>query len=175
MILGNGFYAHLTPWMISEADSDAHKKAEWNRRRGHQGGNNLRNNDRIDYDILGSRCEKAGHVFLPMLTWHKFDENYQFDRADLGEFVDVKGVPFDSYSLNIQINQLNPMYAYLAISGEHHPYYWVRGWRWGWELKDRNNIVEWIKGRPTWTWPRDEPLRSIMELQTIARGLEEAT
>jgi len=129
--MGKGLYAKLDTYMIGQADKVAKDRHEYAKE--HRDVYDYGIVD-WDYEVLGARCERAACVFFPGEEWHKFTTGSVSKLPDLGEFIDVKGVPFDRYELLVPCPKLNPDFAYVFISAEYHPYYWLAGWEWGSEM-----------------------------------------
>jgi hypothetical protein len=89
--------------------------------------------------ILGTRTECAGKTFFWQTRWHieLLSAAQARDRPDLGHprrDIDVKGVPFHNRQLISPAAAIKPAWAYLLVSAQEHPRYWLRGWCMGEEL-----------------------------------------
>lgn len=80
-----------------------------------------------------SRCELAGKLWLNPITWNTIDEK-GIGKADLGDFIDVKGVEKAHHRLLVQLDAKDD-FAYLLVDSVVHPDYEMVGWLWGREAK----------------------------------------
>lgn len=162
--MGRGFYAKLDQFKLTEADTTAHDRHEYNYQQGRDPGRNQTPEENLVEHVLGARCERAGWVFFPTLTWHRFKTGAVDDTPDLGDFIDVKGVRFDHHELLVPQAKIKRDWAYLLISAEQHPYYWLAGWMWGSSLIERAPLKH---SRPAYAMPA-HALFSLTALQRIA-------
>lgn len=166
MVMGRGCYAKLDRWKEREADKAAAARTAYGRAHRRSW---IAEEIREAEDILGCRCERAGKVFFPWLEWHSYREGPVDDLADLGDLIDVKGVRLDRHELLVKVSRIKEGWAYLLVSAENAPFYWIAGWRWGWELKELGVMKH---SRPrcyAWPWELGD-LRPVRELQAITRG-----
>jgi hypothetical protein len=134
-MMGRGIYVKLSPAMIAEADEAARMRQDNAVEELRTPGNNLRAGDGdLALNVLGCRCERAAKVAFEPIEWHKFKRGRLDDLADLGDFIDVKGVDKDERRLLVPRGRLHVDWAYLLVSAENFPYYWIAGWMWGSEL-----------------------------------------
>lgn len=88
--------------------------------------------------IMGVRAECAGKTYLWMTTWHiEVLQQITGDICDLEHprvLIDVKGVPRHGHQLISPPKTIKRSWAYLLVSAQEHPRYWIRGWTWGHEL-----------------------------------------
>lgn len=167
-MMGRGLYAKLSDVMIKEADYWAVKRQENAIEENRTPGNNLRIplDEQYATHELGCRTERAGKVCFSYLIWHAFKKGSLIGLPDLGDFIDVKGIPEDRLNLVVQVGGLRLDWAYLLISAENHPYYWLAGWMWGKEILDRAEIR--FPGRPAY-FIRKDLLHKPYLLQQIAK------
>jgi hypothetical protein len=110
-------------------------------------GNNGQHNpvQALENDILGARCEAAGYTYCSPIHWNL----YQSGEADLGDFIDVKGVREHQHRLIVQWDG-KPHWAYLLISAQEHPRYHVIGWCWGREAMQEKYWSDPAGNRPAY-------------------------
>lgn len=77
-----------------------------------------------------ARCELAARLWLNPITWNE----YQVGGADLGDFIDVKGVEEAHHKLLVPLDAKDD-FAYLLVDSWRHPVYAIVGWVWGYEGK----------------------------------------
>lgn len=125
----------------------------------------------MSIDIGGARCERAGRAYLdPGVWWNDYTEGPTKGVPDLeinGIKIDIKGMPLDKYRLVVQ-HESPEEWAYVAISWEHHPVYWLKGWAWGYEVKLPQYWSDPAKnGCPAFFYSGQ--LRNMTELYDLAR------
>jgi hypothetical protein len=134
-MMGRGLYGKLSDPMIREADWVAAKRTEDGKTRPTQ-----RPNAAV-IDILGARCERAAKICFEPIVWNKLPPAAAIgDVPDLGDFIDVKGVRLDEHCLVVKIGGVKMSWAYLLVSAENHPHYWLAGWLWGHEVATDDNL-----------------------------------
>lgn len=107
-----------------------------------------------------ARCELAAKLWLNPITWNE----YQVGGADLGDFIDVKGVELAHHRLLVPLDAKDD-FAYLLVDSWLSPRYAIVGWVWGHEGK--THPLESLEGedRPCHvvrrSWP---PMRDPVEL-----------
>jgi hypothetical protein len=159
-MMGRGLYAKLSDAMIAEADEVGHKRQANAVSIGATPGYGLVATDEeaLALHIWGARCERAGKVVFPTLTWNAYRDKFDFKGlADLGNLIEVKGMEKDDHRLLVPLGSVNPVRAYLLISRENHPYYWIAGWLWGSEVllgPVERSFGKFIK-RPAYRIPAD--------------------
>jgi hypothetical protein len=164
-MMGRGWYAKLDQYKLAQADRIARARHQYARLVGRQ--DHLpKEADKLAEDLLGARCERAGWVFFPWLEWHSEIVRDVSELPDLGNFIDVKGVRLDRHQLLVPVTSIKPHWAYLLVSAQNHPYYWIAGWKWGDELIAKAQVMF---ARPAYAWPSDK-LNPLRTLQEIARG-----
>jgi hypothetical protein len=88
--------------------------------------------------ILGTRTECAAKTYLWMTAWHiELLAQIITNICDLEHpriLIDVKGVPFHDRQLISPAAAIKRNWAYLLVSAQEHPRYWIRGWCYGHEL-----------------------------------------
>jgi hypothetical protein len=151
---------YIGPELIREADQLGNKRQDNAEVKDCVPGNNLQATleQQRTLHINGARCEAASWWHYSRqgdepLTWHKRFENWH-GLPDLDEFVDVKGVPYDSYRLIVPVHAFNKDFAYLLVSWQHHPTYWIKGWLWGLELLQDGAPQQLQPGRPCYVGVR---------------------
>jgi hypothetical protein len=108
----------------------------------------------LQFDILGTRTECVGYLYLKPIKWHTFcDEIHNL--PDLDDFIDVKGRSKDWYGLPIQKDDPES-WAYLLITAERHPVYQIVGWCWGHEGKQSRFWPGPKLDRPAFFVPQDD-------------------
>lgn len=80
-----------------------------------------------------ARCELAAKLWLDPIEWNETDED-GIGKADLGGFIDVKGVEEAHHRLLVQLDAKDD-FAYLLVDSWRHPDYAIVGWLWGRECK----------------------------------------
>jgi hypothetical protein len=118
-----------------------------------------------------ARCEHAGERWLQPIEWNTIDEG-GIGKADLGGFIDVKGVEEAHHRLLVQLDAKDA-FAYLLVDSWMHPDYAVVGWVWGHEAK--LHPVNSLEGedRPCHCVPRSiPPMRDPHELFEEVRRRE---
>jgi hypothetical protein len=166
----------LTPKQIEYADDVARKRRASAIAHGRPGKNKLSlasEDEYVDLDIVGARCELAGWLyFKPIKSYLNI-----FDKIsglpDLGDCIEVKGSkhPHPTLIVNPLMDGSKPPldWAYLLIRAYHHPVYELLGWRWGWEFLDDehwNTLKD--KSRPAWR--ATPPYRPISEMMALVRS-----
>lgn len=151
-MMGKGLYFRLSDAMIREADEAALKRQIDSK--GRKPGNNLVATweEQLALNIAGCRCERACKGVLEPIVWHAFKTGNLDNLPDLSDFIDVKGVRQDNHRLIVQKKKevpVRPSWAYVLVSAENHPYYWIVGWAWGAEVLTFN-VKELQPGRPTY-------------------------
>jgi hypothetical protein len=112
-----------------------------------------------------ARCEHAGEKWLRPIPWNRVEPE-GIGMADLGCFIDVKGVEEAHHRLLVQEDADND-HAYLLVDSWQHPQYAIVGWLWGREAKraewwDPRGLQD---GRPCFVVPRSSPpMRNPQEL-----------
>jgi hypothetical protein len=95
-------------------------------------------NGQLAIHRLGTFCELAGKLFFNPIHWNAIldDPQYQPDLwTEYGLKVDIKGVDRDSKHLLIRRDEpIHGNWAYVKVSAQHHPEYWLHGWVWGNEI-----------------------------------------
>ena len=130
----------LTPIEIEFCDQLAVDIQDVRRRSGSRHTNNRRvtPGQALAGQILGTRTECAAKTYLWMTAWHiELLQQIVTDTCDLEHprmLIDVKGVPFHDRQLISPAAAIKPSWAYLLVSAQEHPRYWIRGWCWGREL-----------------------------------------
>jgi hypothetical protein len=97
----------------------------------HTNNRNVSEAKAIEEEKLGMRTECAGHIYLPMTVWHNEILDDPTQVADLEHpslKIDVKGIPYHLRSLISPVGAVKLDWAYLLISAEDHPTYWLCGW-----------------------------------------------
>lgn len=118
----------------------------------------------FETSLIGCLTEPIGAEYLKPITWNAFQERLT-GQADLGGWIDVKGVWRHRYRLAVQKNS-NPDWAYLSISAEGHPIYHIRGWLWGYECMLKKNWSDPTgRGMPAYFVSR--PYRHPLELRRL--------
>lgn len=164
----------LPPKGVTYADNVAcYKQADgfFNRRK--QGNNLVADFDKsFSHNRLGYRAEASGQIYLHPISWNW--RTTHGNGPDLGEITNVKGRYRDTDDLIVQKNASENL-AYLFISGEHHPEYWVWGWAWGYEAKQDKYWDDKAKnGRPAYFMPREDMPHPPEELRAIVHDNNEA-
>jgi hypothetical protein len=143
-MMGRGLYAKLFEHMIAQADCVGNTRQDRAERGGFELGNNLvatPEQCRLMH-INGARGERAGKVIFDEpghpIVWNKGLDGPFRELPDLGDFIDVKTMWKDHHQLLVEVPRLHKEWAYLCVSSENHPYYWIAGWLWGHELLQLN-------------------------------------
>jgi hypothetical protein len=102
---------------------------------------------------LGARCEVAGKLFLNPIKWHALAKDIGH-LPDLGDFVDVKGRSRSDYDLVVQRDDEDD-FAFLLITADRHPDYWIWGWLWGREAKQEQFWSDPKGARPAYFVSKD--------------------
>jgi hypothetical protein len=168
-MMGRGFYAYLDKYKIAEADRAAMDFFKNVLARGLDPKRKATKEEQLNAHILGARCERAALVFFPGMTWHRHFTDF-IGKPDLGSFIDVKGVGEDRRRLLSPNHNIKRDFAYLLVSAENHPYYWMAGWLWGSELikaGEERGRQEFSK-RPCFVAEHKE-LEPLRLLQQVAR------
>lgn len=123
--------------------------------------------------LLGARCELAAKIFLDPIHWNAVLDSIH-NTPDLfteqGLKIDVKGVDHDSKHLLIRCDEpVHRDWAYVLVSGERHPEYWLRGWIWGSDVTP-DMRAEPEPGRPCYLVPHGY-LRNISDLLLEAKNI----
>jgi hypothetical protein len=168
-------YHKQLPYETDEADDAGVKRFVWNRQMGRTsqcGGDWERQKA---WDRRGARCERAAVPFFPHLEWHAFKAGDTNGLADLGTFLNVKGIEFDYHHLVVTLGELKEDWAYVLVSAQHHPWYWIAGWKWGWEIKlyapvrPGQVMGNGFKMSDYFEWPKWRPLNPMPHLIAISR------
>jgi hypothetical protein len=170
-MLDRGPAIYLSPGMIARARVVGRMRQANAIEEARIPGNNLVAHPQRDLamHIFGCCGECAGKCMLPMLRWNDFKRGPLDDTPDLEDdklAVDVKAIEKHQHRLLVQAGKVQREWAYLLISGEYHPYWWVAGWAWGHEVL-RARIEEPQPNRPAHVLDIDR-LRLGFDLQTIA-------
>jgi hypothetical protein len=141
-MMGRGLYGKLAPHMIVEADFVAQRRQDNADRYGYVHRNHLAAGaGDLPRHILGARTERAAKIIFEPIVWNKGLDGAG-DMPDLGDFIDVKGVTSDDHCLLVWQGGVKPQWAYLLVSAEQHPYYWMAGWLWGHEVERPENLEQ---------------------------------
>jgi hypothetical protein len=147
-----GVYVQLDDAMIAEADARAATILARHTKLGTTNPHLYNGYDQAAQLRLGCRCERAAAPMLEPLPQTPVDIPDWHDSADFGDFVDVKGARLDRHSLLCPVHRLKKEFAYLLVSAERHPIYWLAGWAWGSDFVGKTN-----HGGEAWTITIDDP------------------
>jgi hypothetical protein len=155
----------LYPDQIAEADELAKQRNELAIAIGRTPRNKAPEGTRsFEINRLGARCEFAGHVYFPHLEWHKFTHGSVDNLPDLGNTIDIKGIPLHNLSLLVQLDG-NPNRAYVSISSQDHPIYVLKGWQWGHVIMKECHIDNPLGDRPAYFYKGElKPMTVLYEL-----------
>ena len=126
-MMGRGLYAKLDAFKLGEADAVARQRRDNVIKYNLEAGRVVSEEQNEEEHFRGARCERAAWIFFPELPWNRLI----IEDADLGDFIDVKSIRFDWHELLVKKHKIKPEWAYLLVSAENHPYYWLAGWQWG--------------------------------------------
>src|SRR5271163_2228242 len=102
-------YVTLTPAMIAEADKVAHLRMQRAIRDNLNVGRTATLEQQLANHILGARCERSGKHYYDPTRWNGALMSGAFIHLpDLGDFIDVKGVPEDRRGLCVPAKNLVP-------------------------------------------------------------------
>jgi hypothetical protein len=144
---GRGVYVKLKPSQIEFADDIAARRSANAERYGLFDRITIPDNGK-DAHILGARCELAAKIYLDPVEWNAYSEgNEHINKPDLAGWIDVKGTVKEMHSLCVPANKLEDKIAYLLVSAEDHPYYWIAGWQWGRSIREKYKPEKrWVNG-----------------------------
>ena len=140
---------------IEFADKIAARRRERGLLRGARNGHNIERPE-FSFEVLGSRCEAAGKLFLNPVKWHAYSETVG-GLPDLDDFIDVKGAPKSHHRMPVQQGQPDN-WAYLLILGHNHPVYELVGWAWGFECKAGRELQDPVGGMPAYWIDQSDPI-----------------
>src|SRR5271156_1824872 len=127
-------YVTLTPAMIAEADKVAHLRMKRAIRDNLDVGRTATLEQQLADHILGARCERAGKHYYDPTKWNLGLSGAFIHLPDLGDFIEIKGVTEDRRGLCVPQKKIVAGWAFVLISAEQHPDYWIVGWMWGRDL-----------------------------------------
>jgi hypothetical protein len=134
-----GVWVTLTPIEIEFCDQLGIDRNTLRTRSGSRHTNNRRVSEAqaILGHQLGTRTECAGKTYLWMTIWHiepLADPSKVPDLEHPRMNIDVKGVQQHHHQLISPAAALKHDWAYLLVSAQEHPRYWIRGWCRGHDL-----------------------------------------
>lgn len=138
MSRGRGLYITLSQKHLVEADKVgiARRENAIALHRKDSSGLKISGQAAIDADVWAARGELAGKLALDPINWHSEIVDDPTDLPDLSDFIDVKTVLEDRRRLIVETSKVRDKWAYLLVSGETHPEYWVAGWLWGHQIRE---------------------------------------
>jgi hypothetical protein len=163
-----GVYVQLNDAMIAEADARTAAIMAFHTKRGTPNPYLFAGWDQTGQHLLGCRCERAAAPMLEPLKKTPVNIEDWHNTPDFGDFVDVKGVRLDRHSLMCPVHRLRKEFAYLLVSAEQHPIYWLAGWAWGSDFVGKTN-----HGGEAWTIRIDDPL--LRPIETLCQEIERRT
>lgn len=116
----------------------------------------------LNMHIMGARAEMAARIYLGPVEWNAYTDGSVHGLPDFQDWIDVRGRAKDYYELIVKPAD-RPDLAYVLISTEKHPTYWLRGWVWGSEAKNPRFWKDPGTGRPAFFVPAQE-LRPMHEM-----------
>lgn len=144
--MGRGLYVKLTKAELLNGVAIGTLRQESAIRLGRRPGNYLKADPetQLAYHIRGACGECATHHCFPEGTWHRQTDKIYGVPDITGHPVpikiDSKATELDWHRLQVGLGEdrdsLKRDWAYVMVSAENSPYFWVAGFLWGHELQD---------------------------------------